>query len=463
LFQGTGNVLQQSGNLFWDNTNNRLGVGTSIPISPIHILSPIGQQSTITLRTLDNTTSGGYTGINCFDNLDNLAFSFAYGNSGSLLPNSAIIGTRTATGVMSFVTGPSATVRATLFSTGNFAINTTTDAGFRLDVNGTARVQGQATIAGTTNASAGLGRNALINGTITATANTQTLVGLDIEPTFNTGAFTGVETLALRVTGFISNFTSSGATQVRIIGPSGSNKSLFFFNSSTTFASTRIYNAGTTNHLIFATGDSLSNPTDRLAIFASTGNVGINTTTDAGFRLDVNGTARVKGTGTTSATTAFTVQNSSSTVLLTIDDAGQITIPNRILTSRIQPLTSAAGIEIIGGIGSATGGTGLSFGQFTNVTNTSGTYDRLISTGAFAPTSGTGVFNVLQITGIINQTGGANGITRGLYINPTLTSAADFRAIETARGNVVFGNLPTSPAGLPTGAIWNDAGTLKIV
>ena len=30
----------------------------------------------------------------------------------------------------------------------------------------------------------------------------------------------------------------------------------------------------------------------------------------------------------------------------------------------------------------------------------------------------------------INQTGGANGITRGLYINPTLTSAYDWRSIE---------------------------------
>ena len=30
----------------------------------------------------------------------------------------------------------------------------------------------------------------------------------------------------------------------------------------------------------------------------------------------------------------------------------------------------------------------------------------------------------------INQTGGANGITRGLYVNPTLTSAADWRSIE---------------------------------
>jgi hypothetical protein len=31
FFQGTGNVLQQSANLFWDNSNNRLGIGTSSP------------------------------------------------------------------------------------------------------------------------------------------------------------------------------------------------------------------------------------------------------------------------------------------------------------------------------------------------------------------------------------------------------------------------------------------------
>jgi hypothetical protein len=30
------------------------------------------------------------------------------------------------------------------------------------------------------------------------------------------------------------------------------------------------------------------------------------------------------------------------------------------------------------------------------------------------------------------------------------------------RGNVLITNLPTSSAGLPTGALWNDAGTLKI-
>ena len=34
LFEGTGNVVQESANLFWDNTNGRLGIGTSSPSSP---------------------------------------------------------------------------------------------------------------------------------------------------------------------------------------------------------------------------------------------------------------------------------------------------------------------------------------------------------------------------------------------------------------------------------------------
>jgi hypothetical protein len=51
-------------------------------------------------------------------------------------------------------------------------------------------------------------------------------------------------------------------------------------------------------------------------------NVLIGTTTDAGYRLDVNGTVRVKGTGTTSATTTLLVQNSTGRLLLQSDDGG---------------------------------------------------------------------------------------------------------------------------------------------
>jgi len=70
----------------------------------------------------------------------------------------------------------------------------------------------------------------------------------------------------------------------------------------------------------------------------------------------------------------------------------------------------------------------------------SGSIDAISTLANFSPASGTGVFNQLSIKGTINQQGGANGITRGLYVNPTLTSAADFRAIETVVGNVILGS-----------------------
>lgn len=41
LFQGSGNVLQQSANLFWDNTNSRLGIGTASPNAPVHVASAV--------------------------------------------------------------------------------------------------------------------------------------------------------------------------------------------------------------------------------------------------------------------------------------------------------------------------------------------------------------------------------------------------------------------------------------
>lgn len=60
------------------------------------------------------------------------------------------------------------------------------------------------------------------------------------------------------------------------------------------------------------------------------------------------------------------------------------------------------------------------------------------SAAGFTPTSGTAVFTAFNYSGTINQTGGASGITRGLYINPTITAAFDFRAIETASAD--YGN-----------------------
>jgi hypothetical protein len=91
----------------------------------------------------------------------------------------------------------------------------------------------------------------------------------------------------------------------------------------------------------------------------------------------------------------------------------------------------------------------------------------------WAQSSGTAEFASFRATPTINQTGTATGITRGLYINPTLTAAADFRAIEVASGITILGAATTAKASLripsgtapttPTnGDIWFDGTDLKI-
>jgi len=72
-------------------------------------------------------------------------------------------------------------------------------------------------------------------------------------------------------------------------------------------------------------------------------------------------------------------------------------------------------------------------GSYSATSGTNNAFDVLKN---FSPTSGTGIFNAFSFKGTINQTGGANGISRGIYIAPTLTAAADFRAIEITEGTI---------------------------
>ena len=57
---------------------------------------------------------------------------------------------------------------------------------------------------------------------------------------------------------------------------------------------------------------------------------------------------------------------------------------------------------------------------------------------SFTPSSNNAVFNNFSAIPTINQTGTASGISRGLFVNPTLTSAVDFRAIEATNGSIVL-------------------------
>lgn len=93
-----------------------------------------------------------------------------------------------------------------------------------------------------------------------------------------------------------------------------------------------------------------------------------------------------------------------------------------------------------------------------NLTATSSNQDFFRETSAFAPTSGTATYGAHRVSYTVNQTGGASGITRGLYLDATITAAADHRGFEIANvgatmtaikagtGKIIFEDLKTTGA-----------------
>jgi hypothetical protein len=138
-----------------------------------------------------------------------------------------------------------------------------------------------------------------------------------------------------------------------------------------------------------------------------------------------SGTTQFANAGITAGAT-FTVGGSSSTVNVGGSSG---------LVSLTSSSTSAGAISLAATSNTSTSTGGITFGQGTNVTQTSGTRNYLLQNTGFAPTSGTAVHNSMAFTGTFNQTGGANGITRGIYLNQTLTAVADFRGLEIAYSN----------------------------
>ncbi len=125
LFQNTGDVLGQSANLFWDDTNARLGIGISSPSTTFAIGSGGINRVNLGIQAFEMYTPSSVRTV----------FLGYSSTSGQLIISSG------GSNDVNFLGGGFKSI-----STGNFAIGSTTDAGFRLDVNGSARVSGAATI-----------------------------------------------------------------------------------------------------------------------------------------------------------------------------------------------------------------------------------------------------------------------------------------------------------------------------
>jgi hypothetical protein len=380
LFEGTGNVLQQSANLFWDNTNLRLDVIGKISTQQATFPAFAANGSVMVGGSNVSGTAGVLLGVQ-IPYVSGAFGGHTIGYSNQTNPKWLIGISRNLpqeNALVYYEDSAAASARLAIFPGGNVGINTTTDAGFKLDVSGTARISG----------------NVLLTNGIIATSSASTI----LQSTLNY---------------FTHNRLASSGTFGFQIANSSTLTSFWRYNDGTG-------NVEFGNALNYAVSLFTSN-LERMRLFAN-GNVAIGTTTDAGFKLDVDGTARV--TGILRASGNYIQYGTNLNVGIGSTNNGT-TFTN-------------SGIGLLYATSNMNATAIYGHNYFTaNFNATSGTQGAVsFQNAAFTPTSGNAVFNGFNLTFTLNQTGTANGITRGLYIAPTVTSAVDFRALETTVGKV---------------------------
>jgi hypothetical protein len=238
FWNGTNSQTGDNG-LFWNNTTKNLGLGTSNPLAKFNIESSSGYEILFTGST----------------NTDIIHY----------IPGTEFHISTIGTGL--FLGGSGDANHLAVYPTGNVAVNSI-DTGARF------------TVGGTVNATSGIARGAYINNNLVATANNDFLTGLVVNPTFNNGAFTGVNNWAISTNG---NILLTGTN--RTIAHASGN--LAFGGGST------ILTGG--GAIIFTVGSN-----NTAGVFTS-GNWAFQTggvLSDAGYKIDVQGTTRLAQTVT---------------------------------------------------------------------------------------------------------------------------------------------------------------------
>jgi hypothetical protein len=322
----------------------------------------------------------------------------------------------------------SGSTRLYVSSSGNVGIGTITPA-FTLDVSGSTRVSDMSILSNSGTATSTL--------TFFANGNTTNSYGY-IRTTFGLSSnFGRIE--------FGTRYLSSTSTKMTLDenGNLGIGISL---------SPSKLYISGSTSEALLIASSSAGT-----ALFVSgSGNVGIGTSTPTNT-LDVNGTARVQNTLTVTAGNVSLLGNSTGLSFygqgVFFNSSGRdfdLHLSNA--TSGKLRVTGNPGIEtlitdysafsVIPTL-AATVNSQILTGVRVNNTFTQGAFTGLVYNGfrsstSFTPSGSSTVYNAFLMDASISQSSGANGITRGLYINPSITSSFDFRAIETTAGNVLF-------------------------
>jgi hypothetical protein len=423
-------------------TTGSIGVGIAPPTAKIHIYSAGGANSGLLTQS---TSAASYATTDWKNSSNDLTQMLASGSgfsNGMILsrqanfntdaPNGISLVAHNAAGFLTFGTGGIATTneRMRITSTGNVGIGTTTPSTL---LNLTKNTNGFATNVFT--------QFFKIGGDTTG---------------YPTG---GYNSLDMGIKGVYDAYISTTGNDLHILsgrGVASEDHNIKFY---TGFAGGGGQAENNLRMSLMSTGNlgvGVANPTSRLSIADSVGVTGAASTPLVNLDTLWNTTGapaviKMNVTNTTSSgassyidagvggTTRFKVQTDGNT-FTDVDNNGVGGISVGYIS----------GITFTGGVGQIAGGSdpalepGLAHtvaasyrgGHFMkrngDLTFTSGNVSGVQSYDTFNPTSGTATYRGLAVYPTINQTGGANGITRGLYIFPTLTAAADWRSIDLA-------------------------------
>lgn len=317
IWQATGNVLIQTAGTFADAgykldvqgtarftsdvtiTTQTVGNNSTLAASTAFVATAVGAYTLKAGDTMTGTLNGQNIAptTNATYNLGTASLNYFAAYTNAILSNTSLTVTTSSANSITFNVGTGIEKARFSATNGNFLLGTATDAGFKLDVAGTARIAGTVTgtlltqISGTLTAASALARGLVISTNLTAAANGDVLVGLDLAPTYTAGAFTGVTPVAIRHTG---NIQPSG-NALYTLGGTGLRYTVGYINQ--VQAQTSIQ---TPNIVDNGTGLGFSSSTGTLwgKIFNATGNLLVQTAgtqTDNGYKLDVQGTLRTTG------------------------------------------------------------------------------------------------------------------------------------------------------------------------
>jgi hypothetical protein len=442
IFQGSGGTLTQSNSkLFWDNTNNRFGVGTNSPTNDIHISGASGTNTTIKISTANRPTAMSFN-YNDTAHTGNLDFANIF-----------------------YITRNSTTFPFYITSTSNVLVNSITDGGYQFDVNGTSRLNGLSSINGT-----GITNTALAIYANGVGAGNYIFQGLDSS---------SVQRSYLTATG---NFRLNAATDTGTSGTDEKIRSLYNFSpTSGNREHYGFYMTQTINQTSGASGitraiyivPTLTSAYDYRTIeWTNTtgyglygsgsapnylqGNTLIGTTANTGtYKLDVRGATRLSATTGTSLTVISSGNSTSVPVFSVQGSQGELFSVTDSLTGSLFSVSDISGLPIMEVFSDSTTIIGdyqapslYTTKRVSSITATTGTTIYSFPTSAY--TSSYVDYNVSGSTGL--RAGNIMAIWSGTSVNFTETSTNDIGVTTPLTfGYVISGSSAVLQASASTG------------